>query len=79
MYTRNQMFDKSSKASKLINYIYIESNCNIMAVTSKGRLYKINSVAEFDLMLANFDNTFLYSRDIFANIAKDWASMHPGE
>ena len=67
------------EASKLINYIYVDTNCNIVAFTSTGSFLKFNTETEFDLTVLDIQNNLRASEDIYAAIARDWATMHPRE
>ena len=44
------MLDEQCIANKLLNNIFVDTNCNIMAITSTGRLPKFNSKDEYHLM-----------------------------
>ena len=79
IYATNQMLDDQCIAGKLLNNIFVHSNCNIMAITSTGRHAKFNNKDEYHLMLSNLDYISSDGNSIFSTIAKDWASMHPEE
>ena len=78
-YIRDQLHDTESTASKLVNYVYADVNCNIMCFTKSGRFLKCNSKSEFESVLLYTDNNSLISESIYNTIENDWASRHPGE
>ena len=48
MYAREQINDEGSLANRLINYVYVDPNCTLMAFTSTGRFLRFNSEEEFE-------------------------------
>lgn len=52
-YALSRMFNKDSsiKQKQLIDYIYLDAKCNIVAVTSTGLYIRFHTEDEFDLLL----------------------------
>ena len=74
MYAREQINDEGSLANRLINYVYVDPNCTLMAFTSTGRFLRFNSKEEFEALLLYMENTTRLSERIYATIEQEWGN-----
>ena len=69
---------KEDRVSSLLNNVFVDSNCNLMAFTSAWPLFGINTDQELELILY-IDNISTKSEDRYNNIGDQPQSLCPGE
>ena len=78
-YAREEIGVEGSLASKLINYVYVDANCSLIAFTSSGRFLHFNTKEEFNESLLYLENTTRASEIVYDIIEQQLANTCPGE
>ena len=55
-YAEKAVADADNDSTNLINFVFVDRNCRLMAFTKQGRFLSFNTKTEFDLLLNKCDN-----------------------
>ena len=77
-YARHKIND-DSEVSDLVDYVYVDANCNLMACTSTRRFLKFNSRYDFDLLVCYVDNTSKASQEAYDECEVQFQQLCSGE
>ena len=69
-YAETSVADPNNQLSQVINFVYVDRNCRLMAFTKCGRFLSFNTKAEFDLLL-NAPSLSTSSNNIYDLIEED--------